>query len=441
VGSRCISARLACAALGLAAACAVATGGAGASDFERKSLTRIHDPVVVAGKRLLDLPQHHTSRLRLYRIEDGRLVAMPFQLDQRDDGGDLVVDGPRDFILDANDELVFMAKDAGDRAAADGFAEGCDGLLEIEIADPFGAGKGWAYLASYPSPPPLAPVEPYVVFDAATRQARSRAYRVDYADGRNYFTGLRIPRDAGGRDVNLLRQTRMHGSPTFSLLLTDWTLDFTEQNAIVEIDGVRAGPVRAVRRARLSVDLGSMFPELPSGTAYTYHYATSYLTPTRVRFPWIMLQALRDFRFENVFDFAPAALPVRYYDRDRPEGVTLTRDRPVDLRTTEDHDWWAHSADDRTMLHAMTIPESWRRWGVQRGTIVRAASRREDAGDADGGYVAGYTLLHMTNLREAGEYPLMQAAIALPRPYQAGDEAEPMAMLRAPLAVTVRRVR
>mgnify|MGYP000358372472 CR=1 FL=1 len=50
---------------------------------------------------------------------------------------------------------------------------------------------------------------------------------------------------------------------------------------------------------KLSVDLGPLFPELPSGTSYTYHYLTSYTTPTRVKFPWIMVQTLRDFRFEH----------------------------------------------------------------------------------------------------------------------------------------------
>jgi hypothetical protein len=427
---------------------------AGATAYESKTLSRIHDPVVVTADRLGALGKRDTAQLRLYRIEDGRLVAIPFQFDARDAEGELEVDAPVDFRLDANDELTFMAKDAGDRAAEDPFPEGCDGAVEIEIADPHGAGKAWAYLAGFSAPPPREAVEPYVVFDLPTRQARSNAYTVDYAADRNFFTGLRLPRLPGAPEVNLLRQSRMRGSPTFSLLLTDFTLDFTEQNAIVEIDGVRSGPVRAVRRARLSVDLGPMFPELPNGTAYTYHYATSYQTPTDISFPWLMLKALREFRFENVLDFNPAALPVHYFDQSRPEGVLLAADGTADVRTTEDHDWWAHSADGRAMLHAFVIPQEWREWGIVRGTVVRSGgiARANDAGsDGDGtsasvvgaspSYAAGYTLLNMTNLREAGEYRLMQASIALPRAYQAGDEVDAMAMLRAPLTVTIRPMR
>jgi len=255
--------------------------------------------------------------------------------------------------------------------------------------------------------------------------------------------------------VNLLRQSRMHGRPTFSLFVTDFTLDFTEQNAIVEIDGVRSGPVRAVRRARLSVDLGSMFPELPNGIAYTYHYLTSYTTPTRVQFPWIMLQTLHDFRFESTLDFAPAAMPMRYFDAANPGGVNLAAGE--EMRSAQDHDWWVHSGDSGTILHAFVIPERWREWGVVRGAVVRpasggpraadssppglvAASLRKDDG-VDAPRSAGYTLLHMTSLQEAGSYDLLMASVILPAPFHAGDEAAPMAMMRTPLTTVVRRVR
>jgi len=236
----------------------------------------------------------------------------------------------------------------------------------------------------------------------------------------------------------------MHGSPTFSLLLTDFTLDFTEQNSMVEIEGVRSGPVRAVRRVKLSVDLGPLFPELPSGTAHTYHYLSFYSTPTRVKFPWIMVQTLRAFRFENVLDFRPDAMPMRYYDAWYPEGIALSSGDPRELRTTEDRDWWVHSGVGGTMLHALVIPQLWRDWGVVRGTVVRSGTDADHAHDdarAGPTYEAGYTLLNMTSLREAGGYDLLMASIVLPATYAPGDEAGPMAMLRAPLTTRVHRLR
>jgi len=310
--------------------------------------------------------------------------------------------------------------------------------------DPVSGEKAWAYLTAESASAPRATVKPYVAFDASGRVAESPYYRVEYAPDRNYFTGLSVASSGRGLTGNLLRRSSMRGSPTFSLFVTDVTLDFTEQNSLVQIEGVRSGPVRAVRRARLSVDLGSLFPELPGGIAYTYHYLTSYETPTHVSFPWIMLESLRDFRFEETLEFQPTGAPLRYFDAEHPGGVSLA-DGKGEIRTTRDHDWWVHSNDAGAMLHSFVIPEIWREWGVVRGGIVR--SGRDDGvasvGDAGGGCgeAAGYTLLNMTKLREAGTYDLEMASIVLPGPYRAGDERRPLEMLRAPLKTTVRRVR
>ncbi|MBM4245320.1 MAG: hypothetical protein FJ148_16180 [Deltaproteobacteria bacterium] len=408
---------------------------AAASHAAATPLSRLHDPVVVPVARLDGIEGTDSATLRLYRVRDGRWESIPYQFDARSGDGGLAVAGPVDFRLDADDELVFMAKDAGERSADGTRPAGADGAVEIELAEPRGDERGYAYLAAFASPPEVS-FEPYVTYDVAAREARSAFYRVDYAAGRNFFTGVRIAEGAGGYRSNLLRQSRMRGSPTFSLLLTDVTLDFTEQNSVVEIEGVRTGPVRSVRRVKLSVDLGPLFPELPSGTSYTYHYLTSYATPTRIKFPWIMLQTLRDFRFENVLDFQPDVMPLTYHDAEHPGGIALAPAAPFEVRTTVDHEWWVHSGSAGTMLHAMVIPPAWRDWGVVRGTVVRSggtdASARQSA--------AGYTLLNMTSLREAGAYDLLMASVVLPGGYAAGDEAGPMAMMNDPLVVSSHRM-
>jgi len=405
--------------------------------------SRVHDPVVLSVARLTGLPVRESARLRLYRVdEDGAWLPIRHQFDARSADGELVVDGPQDLILDDDDELVFMAKDAGPRATQGTHPAGSDALLEIELAEPAGDERTFVYLAAYGEAPRVS-FEPYVAFDVATQQAHTAHYRVDYAEQRNFFTGVHVLEGGGGNRANLLRQSRMRGSPTFSLLLADVTLDFTEQNSIVQIEGVRTGPVRAVRRVKLSVDLGPMFPELPSGTAYTYHYLSSYTTPSRVKFPWIMLRTLRDFRFENVLDFRPDTTPIRYHDAWYPDGIALSTDVPLEVRTTEDREWWVHSGGAGTMLHAFVIPKVWRDWGVVRGTVIRSAAGTDaptPSPESGPALAAGYTLLNMTSLREAGGYDLLMASVVLPGAYAPGDEAGPMAMLRTPLETSVRRV-
>lgn len=426
----------ACRILVGAAAALVATAG-WADDV--RTLRRAHDPVVVRTDRLAGLPSHDTRDVVLYRMIGDHAEPIPVQFDARDSAGDVVVDGPSDFVFDGDDELVFMAADAGDRAIVPPCPIGCDAVLEIALVDPRDGGRAWAYLVHFAEAPRRPEFPPYVRFDARAGVARSDAYEVDYAHDRNYFTGIRI---GGGSDdgsrPNLIRQTRMRGSPTFSLLLLNVTLDFTEQNSIIDVDGVRVGPVRAVRRARLSIDLGSLFPDLPGGKAYTYHYRTMYLTPSRIGFSWAILKALRGFRFENLVDFAPATMPLTVYDPDHPDGIALDRLPSPEVKNDDDCDWWAHTSATGTMMHTLVIPPRWREWGVSRGMMLR--TRRETNAPTTA-YAAGYTLDNMMRLREAGTWDLLMASVVLPRSYQRGDEDDALAFIHAPLRVEVRSIR
>ena len=228
----------------------------------------------------------------------------------------------------------------------------------------------------------------------------------------------------------------MLGQPTFSLLFGDVRLSFTERNSIVQVDGIKNGWVRSVRRVRLSVDLGPLFPDLPTGTAYTLHYFSSFSTPTQMSVPWMALKALRDFRFENVIEFSLAAAPERYWDAANPGGVALTPGSVEAIETNHDHEWWAVRGASGSLLQVFILPPEWLRWGVTRGTVahrpaaVGTLSAREFA-------AAGFTLQEMTRLQHSGSYELLQSTVVLPRPYQPGDEEQIMAMVHAPLGVRV----
>jgi hypothetical protein len=91
----------------------------GASLKSTKTLRREQDPVIVRTGTLTGVPDRETSRYRLYAVRDGRLEPIPFQFDSRGPNGELVLseDGREtEFTFGADDELVFMARDTGDRA-------------------------------------------------------------------------------------------------------------------------------------------------------------------------------------------------------------------------------------------------------------------------------------------------------------------------------------
>jgi hypothetical protein len=391
-----------------------------------KSLQRDQDPVIVRTGLLTGLGDHETSRYRLYAVRQGRLEPIPFQFDARGADGELVLseDGTEtDFTFDDDDELVFMAKDTGDRAANDLLPA----ALELAVVDRAHGGTGWAYLIHFAEdPPPRSPVR-YATFDTARQEARGLTYEVSYSHDRSNFLGrIRIvPRD--GTAETLIERLRMRISPTFALLWTTVQPTLTEESFSVVPDGVKNGPVRAIRRVRQSLDLGPMFPDVPNGRVYTYYYATSFQTPVRFSIPWLALKALRDFRYESVEELGSHGEDMRYWDAANREGVAFDgSERPA--ATDADHDWWVVSSARGMCMQAFVIPEEWRSRGIKRGIVFNASGT--DPG-------AGYSLLRMTNLERAGTYDLASVFVFLPRPYRPGDESEALDALRDPLHTEV----
>ncbi len=417
-----------------------AAAPSGPPGVETKSLGRLHDPVVVRTGLLPGATDRATGTYRLYAARDAKLEPIPFQFDQRGSDGELTLseDGTdADFTFDDDDELVFMAKDTGDRAVGRAMPPGGDAALELEVTDPSRGTHGWAYLVHFPAdPPPRSPIR-YVTFDTAGQEARAVSYQVTYShDPSNFLAGVRIPPTAGGLGEDLIGRVMLRINPTFSLLLTTWHAAFTEQSFSVVPDGVKNGPVRAVRRVRQFLDLGRAFPEIPNGKVYTYYYFSSFATPTIFSIPWLALKTLRDFRFESIDQFGVREGDTRYWDAANPEGVSFGGgERPV--AADDDHEWWAVSGSRGTFLHALIIPQQWRAWGIRRGIVFRdgAGAPSDRAGD----YGAGYSLLRMTNLRRAGAYEIDSVFVVMPRRYQPGDETEALAALRVPLRAEVRR--
>jgi len=411
------------------------------SHQETKSLTRFHDPVIVRTSFLTGLPTRHTVGYRLYSARQGIVVPIPFQFDERDQSGEIVFPGPdasREFTFDENDELVFMAKDTGDRILPDDLPSENNGIVEIEVTDPVNSGKGWAYLLHFPEPfPPLSPVT-YATFDAKANQARTLFYTMDYYPKRNFFTAMRIHAAAGGTGENILDRMKFRIHPTFSLLVTTWSPLITEQDITTTIDGVKNGPVRAIRRVRQAIDLSQYFPSIPNGTTYTYFYFSSLITPSTFRVPWLVLKLLRDLHFVGASDFRKNALGMEYWDEANSKGLYFTGTGDAHVMTTKDHDWYVVSGQAGTHLQAFMIPDQWRQWGIVRGTVFQdhnQAADQDGPEDELGSHAAGYSLLNMNNLRKSGAYAMNLAIIFLPRRYQPGDEVQPLAMLKQPLVI------
>ena len=414
-----------------------------ARTLEEKTLLRFHDPVIVQTSGLRDLSDQSTANLRLYAAQDGVLVPIPFQFDARDKQGDLEFPeepSAAEATFDDNDELIFMAKDTGDRLTASDLPAGAGRAVEIQVTDPQTDERGWAYMVHFPNePPPPSPVT-YATFDPKTNTARTQFYTIEYFPGHNFFTGMSITPAAGGSGENLLDRLKVRISLTFSMLLIRWSPMFTEEDFGVSIDGIKNGPVRAVRRVRQWLKLGRFFPDVPGGTVYSYYYFSSLMTPSEFRLPWVVSKAVRDVRFTGVSDFNEKVIGMTYWDAANPAGLRFTGQNREAVTTTQDHEWWVLSGDGGTCLHVLLIPEEWKRRGVIRGTVFLdddTAIDEEGSESNPGSHAVGYSLQNLTRVTRAEEHHMNLATIILPNAYRPGDEVQPMAMITQPLRAEV----
>jgi hypothetical protein len=130
--------------LGHAVADVAAQGG------EAKSLTRNLEPATVYGSQVSGLSGAPVDDLFVYTFDGEALSGqIPVQVDEVTAGGDYT--GGEDGLLHANDEIVLMVMDVGDRPTDPTVLIGTLPIsatwYEIEVSDPLSPGqKGWAYL-------------------------------------------------------------------------------------------------------------------------------------------------------------------------------------------------------------------------------------------------------------------------------------------------------
>lgn len=148
--------------LAVALAVGLALAGGAAAD-EEATLDRPETHVVVRGEQLGRLLDERIDHIRVYAARGGSLRAIPFQVDERTSQDELVFDEglerrtDTDDRFDANDELLFMARDAGDRVPRDRINLGQRDYHELELGDPLDRGRAWVYVFAFDNPPPASP--------------------------------------------------------------------------------------------------------------------------------------------------------------------------------------------------------------------------------------------------------------------------------------------
>ncbi|MGI9321653.1 MAG: hypothetical protein ACR2O5_09595, partial [Thiogranum sp.] len=248
------------------------------------SLLRVADPVIITGQELQSVLGGEIGKIRLFAFEGVEKRVIPFQIDERDSAGNWVWDrviGRPDTtfendpgqtstpmmvqqhvrrhddedpagseLFDANDVLVFLARDMGDRRVD--LPEELHGntVLEIEVLDPLDGARGWVYLASFAGdPPPLSPVR-YLQHFHKQRRIQTPNYEFGYSDIHvACLDDLRI------KGFPVVDRINIRGKVDIQFGFIKDTIEFGEEDIHGYIEGIIEGPVRVIKRNVVHLDI------------------------------------------------------------------------------------------------------------------------------------------------------------------------------------------
>lgn len=309
------------------------------------SMTREVDPVVISGDLLKDMWGVKLDGLRLLASDGQKMRVIPFQIDKVDPDGNYIIPSgsvPRDVIdavgfddrpeskkrvdrirnfekhlrhyekevqegkidaaqieklrhdayfeehedeLDYNDDLVFLARDAGARVAQK-FWPG-DGGIEIEIRDPIDGGKAWAYLLSWDSKKaPALSDRDYVNYQPNGDIVESPLMRLNFVDDSPLVMEEAFPKRDGKELPNIIDRFKMRIKlrikPLFCL-----GFEFDENNIKAYTVGYKDGPIRVLRRNVFWIVLaGIKLPFVPQALVYYTFYENGLYGPTEIQNPF-----------------------------------------------------------------------------------------------------------------------------------------------------------
>ncbi len=288
---------------------------------------RSADVVILAATDFGPLLGRPIANIGAYAVVQGRIAAIPFQIDERDAKGALVFGlGPRagrdvdDGRLDANDELVFMAKDAGSKAENTTFPAGWKAALPIEIADPVSGGRSWIHLVAFDAPPARSPVD-YVRYDPATNTIYAANYTMAFDAKAPIGIGkLAVNAQGGGDGRNTIDRLKIRFTAT--ALAGLMKIERNEEQFTCKVVAWIDGPVRVIRHTQNRIVLLLNIPS-PSAMLDNVYYANQFEFPTEVNVPFDPGTLISEPRFAVSSDALCGVSGMTYRNEKNPRALAI----------------------------------------------------------------------------------------------------------------------
>jgi len=426
------------------------------------SLTRLADPVIISGKDMEPLLGAEIDGMRLFAFDGEVRRAIPFQIDERDSAGnwvwDLVIgrpdttfaddpgpanrsmlirphvhtrddeDPPGSPLFDANDMLVFMARDAGDRRAHLSASQAGGSVLEIEVLDPVNGARGWAYLVSFTGePPPLSSIR-YLQHSRAQRRVRTPVYEFSYSD-----THVACLDDLRIEGFPVVDRINLRGKVDIQLGFLKDTVEFDEEDIHGFIEGIIEGPVRMIKRNVVHLDIYLM-ARTPDTVCEHFYYPDYAKVPLclPIRFPVTKASVLLSTKLNET--------AIRKTLIGEIDG-SVTRYGNIDDNCAPVHqlpvEWIAFDTEHGAVFSILELPDSIAAHADARPCVCGADD--SDVGvrlSRESGRVGGFVVTSSKGC-PSGPHVLHGTYLISTSPYRQGDEVAAYNLAREPLVFKV----
>ena len=417
----------------------------------QKTLSRSRDPVVLRGQDTLPMLGLALSGFRLFSFQADRLAPIPFQIDEIDAEGLYVLPQGRepnrdtgrrgrekelDGALDGNDELVCMADDLGDRIDRSAWPAGAKRGVEIEVTDPKGLGRGWAYLFWFETPPPESPRD-YVRYSPEEDRIHAASFTLGYSPEGDlvYTTYVAVTPDGFGCNEDLLDRINIRFSAT--VLIRGITFSRNEDDFVSFVIAYKDGPVRVMRRVANSMRLvvGLKTPKI---IAYSMYYRDAIEAPNRVDIRVAVATIVRDAYFEGGSDYTHRAVGMRFYSSSNPQGVVVDGRMSPEEEALDrgDHAWTLLAGPQGNMLARVELGPGLRET-LGKQLLYSDDILKDNAPEDETGTVPriAFSFTNLMALKK-GKYAYNIRFYFLP-PYSPGQEKAYLDILDHPLEVRV----
>ena len=351
---------------------------------------------VVEGQTVPSLQGRAIATLRIFAFTGKTLTPIPFQVDERDRRDRWVLDrGAQPTsddtlgFFDANDVLVFMNRDLGERGVPALSSPNATMWIEVRV----GNGTtpiGFAYIGVFATPPTLQPPHVYAWYDTETDRVYAERYALAF--GAPLPTHLAFVERVGDFGANVI--TGVHAVGDVRFLGGLLSLRRSEKDIQMEIVGSRSGPVRAVRRARYWIPLPLGFRAQGRFDLLFYRDFVEGTTTVKIKIPPSLVLADGELKTYFAFLHLPDVRPL-IEGKDMGD-LTNSHSATGGREQGEDHTRWAALPlpDGKAVLLVVRLEGALQRLGQQ------LYFEHSLSGQAEGGgrTVFGFLFAHINRL-------------------------------------------